>query len=154
MLGHTIIRRARAGTTNHHNPSVRLPSRTERANPPNPPATSALPRPTSRPDHPVLSRGPSHTLPERIMFGDDMGTKLGRLTYRTPAEARAAAADLGLDDIHSHQAHGELVWMPGANHSDLNDALRKQGRMPVSKPGSGGPTIPGVGEVDENGGLF
>jgi len=66
---------------------------------------------------------------------------VGRLTFRTEAEARGAAAELGLDGTHRHeQDHDndgtkETVRMPGKNHSKLNKALTERGLEPTMVPG-------------------
>jgi len=65
---------------------------------------------------------------------------VGRLTFRTEAEARGAAAELGLDGTHRHeQDHDndgtkETVRMPGKNHRKLNKELRKRNLPPAPKP--------------------
>jgi hypothetical protein len=64
--------------------------------------------------------------------------ELGRLKYRTAEEARGAARDLGLSGTHSHTMDGERVFMPGKNHTKLNEALEKQGLAPTPVPGEGG----------------
>ena len=64
---------------------------------------------------------------------------LGRLKYRTEKEAKAAGDELGLDDTHSHDmdydddGEAETLFMPGADHGQLNDALTDRGLDP--KPG-------------------
>jgi len=66
---------------------------------------------------------------------------VGRLTFRSEAEARGAAAELGLDGTHRHeQDHDndgtkESVSMPGKNHSKLNKALTERGLEPTMMPG-------------------
>lgn len=68
----------------------------------------------------------------------DYGTyQYGRLTYRTPNEARAVANELGLDGVHSHEGSDQLVWMPGNSLQALNRALEQQGMAPVQSPGGG-----------------
>jgi hypothetical protein len=78
------------------------------------------------------------------MHGAQYGTyKHGRLTYRTAEEARGAAADLGLSDVHSHMVDGSRVFMPGGDHEALNQALQRRGMRPVEPP-----------EQRQQGGLF
>lgn len=67
----------------------------------------------------------------------EFGTyELGRLKYRTPNEARGAAEDLGLADVHSTRVNGQTAFMPGSDMADLNDALERQG-LPVMRFESG-----------------
>lgn len=76
---------------------------------------------------------------------------LGRLQYRTAAEARGAARDLGLSSVHSHVVGGERIWMPGESHATLNRALRRRGRATVPKP-TPATSMAGTGEeADERG---
>jgi len=57
---------------------------------------------------------------------------LGRLKFRTAEEARGAADDLGLDDVHSHtMGDGERLFMPGENHGELTDSLTARGLDPM-----------------------
>jgi hypothetical protein len=69
-----------------------------------------------------------------------MGTKLGRLKYRTAPEARAVADELGISGSHSHRMSGEKIHMPGRDHETLNKALESRGLPPTRMPGgdSGG----------------
>lgn len=66
--------------------------------------------------------------------------RVGRLTYRTEEEARAAAEELGLDGVHAHQMDhdtdgtSERVAMPGETHSGLNAALEARGLEPINMP--------------------
>jgi len=66
------------------------------------------------------------------------GTRMGRLKYRTKAEANAAARELGLSGSHSHMMDGQRVHMPGTNHEKLNKALRSRGLPTTMVPGKGG----------------
>lgn len=92
----------------------------------------------------------------------EFGTyQLGRLTYRTAEEARGAAADLGLRDVHSMTQDGERVWMPGRDREALNAALEKAGlpttqKASSSKSGRSGGMMSdlgiGMGMDDDRGG--
>lgn len=48
------------------------------------------------------------------------------------------ARKLDLSDTHSHEANGMTIHMPGGNHRDLNDELRKRGFEETMVPGQGG----------------
>jgi hypothetical protein len=66
----------------------------------------------------------------------EYGTSKGRLTYRTEAEAEAVADDLGVDGVHAHELGDDEVYMPGAEHSELNDSLTAMGLPPTGVPSS------------------
>jgi hypothetical protein len=74
---------------------------------------------------------------------------LMRLQYKTRREAERKAESLGLDGIHTHQKDGMTIYMPGRNHRNLNDALRKRGKEPTPIPGEGG----GMGMMDNGSGM-
>lgn len=63
--------------------------------------------------------------------------KHGRLSYRTAEEARGAAADLGINDVHPHQVNGETVFMPGSSCDELNATLDRRG-LPKAERCMGG----------------
>jgi hypothetical protein len=48
------------------------------------------------------------------------------------------ARKLDLSDTHSHEVNGMTIHMPGGNHRDLNDELRKRGFEETMVPGQGG----------------
>lgn len=60
-----------------------------------------------------------------------------RLAYKSRSKAVQKARKLGLMDVHSHQHNGKTMYMPGANHQELNDRLTAMGKKPVSVPGKG-----------------
>jgi hypothetical protein len=78
-------------------------------------------------------------------------SRLGRLKYRTAEEARGAADDLGLDDVHSHNmdpdndGRDERLFMPGKSHDSLNDSLTDRGLDPM--PAMGGSSGGGSGAM-------
>jgi hypothetical protein len=47
------------------------------------------------------------------------------------------ARKLDLTDTHSHEVNGMTIHMPGGNHRDLNDELRKRGFEETMVPGQG-----------------
>lgn len=68
----------------------------------------------------------------------EFGTyQLGRLTYRTPNEARGAARDLGLSDVHTHDMDGETVFRPGASCAELEKQVKKNRLLPPYQCGGG-----------------
>lgn len=80
------------------------------------------------------------------------GTRMGRLKYRTKAEADAVARELGLSGSHSHMMDGSRIHMPGTDHKKLNEALRARGLPTTMVPGQGGDMGGGMGSGSMKGG--
>lgn len=63
----------------------------------------------------------------------------------TPEEAYEEAQDMGMDEVHSHEVDGELMFAPGENHEELQEELGAPERNDREKyPGS----ISSLGESD------
>jgi hypothetical protein len=62
---------------------------------------------------------------------------LADYTYNTAEEARAVAANLGLDDVHKVRKKGTLMFRPGVDDQELRDAIGGGGPMGGSGSSSG-----------------
>lgn len=69
---------------------------------------------------------------------DKLQGPAGYVKYRSQDRAMRIARKLDLSDTHSHELNGMTIHMPGGNHRDLNDELRKRGFEETMVPGQGG----------------
>lgn len=69
---------------------------------------------------------------------DKLQGPAGYAKYRSQDRAMRIARKLDLSDTHSHELNGMTIHMPGGNHRDLNDELRKRGFEETMVPGQGG----------------
>jgi hypothetical protein len=69
---------------------------------------------------------------------DKLQGPAGYAKFRSQDRAMRIARKLDLSATHSHEMNGMTIHMPGGNHRDLNDELRKRGFEETMVPGQGG----------------
>ena len=76
---------------------------------------------------------------------DKLQGPAGYAKFRSQDRAMRIARKLDLSATHSHEMNGMTIHMPGGNHRDLNDELRKRGFEETMVPGQGGGGMMGGG---------